>query len=174
MNKNRKIALGIDIGRVIINGDNKSKNDTSFIQENTMEKIVETPAMAGCFKAIEELVNIFEKRVWLVSKAYPNTQRKTIAWLEANKFFERTGINPDNLVFCLERPQKAEYCREFSLTHFIDDRLDVLNYVSSEANQCFLFGQQKGDVKIPSWVQWGSNWPETLRLVKESLRTKDE
>tara|TARA_R110002110_G_scaffold415797_1_gene656214 strand:- start:37139 stop:37648 length:510 start_codon:yes stop_codon:yes gene_type:complete len=169
MNKKRNIALGIDIGRVIINGDSKSNNDTSFIQENNMEKIVETSAMADCFDSIKELVKIFEHRVWLVSKAYPNTQRKTIAWLEANKFFEKTGVNRGNIVFCLERSEKAKYCKEHSLTHFIDDRIDVLNYISSETNHCFLFGKQKVDIQIPSWAQWGSNWLEILKLVKESL-----
>lgn len=103
------------------------------------------------------LVERFEGRVWLVSKAGPRVQEKTRHWLRHHRFFERTGIAPENLRFCLERPQKAEHCKELGITHFIDDRPDVLDHLEGVVRHRFLFGPQRkphvsaGVVTVPSW-----------------------
>ena len=78
-----------------------------------------------------ELTRAFAGRVWLVSKAGPRIQARTRSWLTARDFFRRTGVAKENLRFCRERPQKAEHARELVLTHFIDDRLDVLRALQS-------------------------------------------
>ena len=155
------MKLGIDIGRVLIAPDAPDgRADTSFIG-GTLKAALATPPYDGMFEAVPRLVALFGGRVWLVSKAGPKVQEKTRHWLQHHAFFERTGIAPDNLRFCLERPQKAHHCRELGITHFIDDRPDVLMHLQGLVPHRFLFGPQKkrstvsGIVPVPTWVQAG-------------------
>jgi hypothetical protein len=137
------MKLGIDIGRVLIAPDAPNGGgDTSFIG-GSLEAALETPPYEGMFDAVPELVRIFRGQVWLVSKAGPRVQEKTRCWLRHHSFFERTGIASDNLRFCLERPQKALHCRELAITHFVDDRPDVLGHLEGVVPNRFLFGPQK-------------------------------
>ena len=64
--------LGIDIGRVII-GPGEGPDDTSFIG-GSLEDALRTPPMDGAFDAIQQLVNTFDRRVWLVSKCFARYQ----------------------------------------------------------------------------------------------------
>jgi len=150
--------LGIDIGRVLIAPDAPDgKADTSFIG-GSLEAALATPPYEGVFEAVPVLVELFKGQVWLVSKAGPRVQDKTRHWLRHHAFFERTGIAPDGLRFCLERPQKAQHCRELAITHFIDDRLDVLMHLEGVVPSRFLFGPQRkvqsspGVTPILSWA----------------------
>src|SRR5215831_16130819 len=115
--KGEVMNLGIDIGRVLISPDPANgKADTSFIG-GSLEAALATPPYEGMFEAVPALVELFEGRVWLVSKAGPKVQEKTRHWLRRHAFFERTGIDPENLRFCIERPQKAQHCLELGITH---------------------------------------------------------
>lgn len=114
--------LGVDIGRVIIDGANEG-TDTSFFSQNYLDSIEVEHAV----EVLAELrAKRFHDRIWLVSKCYPNTQERTRHWLEHQRFFERTGIPNDHLRFCLKWFEKAPICRELGITHFVDDRLDIL------------------------------------------------
>jgi hypothetical protein len=151
--------LGIDIGRVLIAPEAvDGRADTSFIG-GSLEAALATPPYKGMFDTVPDLVRMFNGQVWLVSKAGPRVQEKTRHWLRHHLFFERTGISPANLRFCLERPQKASHCRELGITHFIDDRPDVLMHLEGVVGNRFLFGPQKkphsqaGVVPVPSWAE---------------------
>lgn len=135
--------LGIDIGRVLISPDApEGCADTSFIG-GTLADALATPPYPGMFDVVPGLVQLFEGRVWLVSKAGPKVQEKTRHWLRHHRFFERTGIPPDNLRFCLERSEKAGHCAGLGITHFVDDRPDVLGYLDGVVPHRFLFGPQR-------------------------------
>jgi hypothetical protein len=149
--------LGIDIGRVLIAPDAADgRADTSFIG-GSLEAALATPPYEGMFETVPDLVKRFGGQVWLVSKAGPRVQEKTRHWLRHQRFFERTGIAPDHLRFCLERPQKAQHCRELAITHFIDDRPDVLEHLEGVVRNRYLFGPQRkphfmaGVVAVPTW-----------------------
>ena len=115
-------GLGIDIGGVIIARVGRD-SDTSFFSE----KYLDTPAMPGAFEVIRRLVDErFGSRVFLVSKCGPKTRAKTLRWLKHHRFFERTGVKPKHLRFCVERIEKGPICRKLGITHFVDDHLDVL------------------------------------------------
>lgn len=150
--------LGIDIGRVLIAPDAiDGRADTSFIGGSLADALA-TPPYEGMFDVVPGLVQRFGGRVWLVSKCGAKVQEKTRHWLRHHRFFERTGISPHHLRFCLERPQKALHCRELGLTHFIDDRPDVLGHLEGLVPHRFLFGPQRkpfvrpGVVPVPSWA----------------------
>ena len=108
-----------------------------------VENAVRTPPCDGMFDVVPEVVSRFEGRVWLISKCGPRVQEKTRRWLAHHKFFERTGVHPDHLRFCLERPQKALHCAELGITHFIDDRRDVLEAMQAFVPNLYLFGPQR-------------------------------
>jgi len=148
--------LGIDIGRVIIAPSTTDDEDTSFFG-GTIEHVLATPACEGVYEVLPELVRRFEGRVWLVSKARQRVQEKTRAWLSHQRFFERTSIPADHLRFCLERADKATHCRELCITHFIDDRPDVLQHMSGIVEHRYLFGPQHdatpaGLTHVESWL----------------------
>jgi len=156
----QQARIGLDIGRVIINpAGTHGKEDTSFLGGSDANAM-ETPPSPGAFEVIRELVEFYEGRVWLVSKCGPRIQRRSRDWLRHQRFYEQTGLDRKNLRFCLKRPDKAIHCRQLQLTHFVDDRLDVLRHLRGVTPNRFLFGHQKPKVQIPDWVTPVTDWAE--------------
>jgi hypothetical protein len=90
----REPRLGIDIGRVIIDGSaHPDGGDTAFFagDEATM---LATPEMPGALAAIARLVTRFDGRVWLVSKCGPRVEARTRRWLAGHDIAGRTGLAP--------------------------------------------------------------------------------
>lgn len=120
-------VLGVDIGGVIITPARKA-GDTSFFSSDYLA----TPPMAGAFEAIAALARMrFGARVHLVSKCGPGVEAKTRAWLAHHAFHDITGVPEERLHFCRARADKAPICARLGVTHFIDDRLEVLGYLAS-------------------------------------------
>jgi hypothetical protein len=153
----REPRIGVDIGRVIINGDGA---DTNFFAHD-LDEVMRTPAVGGAFAAITRLVDRFDGKVWLVSKCGPKIQQRSLAWLDHHDFWAQTGVAKDNVRFCRERPEKAIHARKLALTHFVDDRLDVLGHLAGLVDRIYLFGPQprRGRVNLPGLVEapgWAS------------------
>jgi hypothetical protein len=156
--------LGIDIGRVIIGpADDDGSADTSFLS-GTPERAMQTPPAPA---AIARLSDAFDGAVWLISKCGPRVQAKTRRWLDHWRFWITTGVARDHLRFCLERPDKALHCRELGVTHFIDDRLDVLVHLRGFVPALYLFGHQRA--RAPDWVTPVITWPVALASVLSEL-----
>lgn len=136
------MKLGIDVGRVLISPGNDLEPDTSFIG-GSLEDALETPPYPGMFEVVPRLVERFKGQVWVISKCGPKVQEKTRQWMRHHRFFERTGIDAAHLRFCLRRPDKAIHCAELGITHFIDDRGDVLAAMEGVVPNLYLFGPQK-------------------------------
>ena len=167
-NKKRQQHLGVDIGRVIMAPVRDGQPDTSFLT-GTMEQAMETPPTEGAMEQITRLVDVSDGKVWLVSKAGPSIQKKTRRWFRQWRFFEQTGIPNTNLRFCLRRDQKAEHCRQLRLTHFVDDRLDVLKYLVDFVPFLFLFGEQRASQQTPDWARAVLTWDETTEKILKTL-----
>lgn len=134
--------LGVDIGGVLIDRINDS-TDTSFFSSNYLK----TTAVPGAFAAISFLnKGVFKDSVVLVSKCGANTQRKTLEWLQHNGFYTQTGLTPDKVHFCRERAEKEIICKRLGVTHFVDDRLEVLSYLESVPNR-YLFQGSAGEIQ---------------------------
>jgi hypothetical protein len=143
--------LGIDIGRVIIDGSSGS-GDTSFFSGDTAA-MLRTPAVPGAFAAIARLVPLFGE-TWLVSKCGPRVQRRSVEWLRHHRFFEVTGIAEGNVRFCLRRPEKAIHCADLGITHFVDDKPEVIAAVTPVVPHRYLF----------------ENWVATEAAILRDLR----
>ena len=101
-----------------------------------------------CFKAIRKLVEHFgPQHTFIVSKANAKMVRGTRLWLKEQLFYEKTGLLPDNVYFCTERPQKAEIVDVLGISHFIDDRWSVLEHLT-ECTARYLFPNHR-DNSVP-------------------------
>src|SRR4051812_21818344 len=134
-------TLGVDIGGVIIDRVNDAL-DTSFFGDNYLQ----TTAVPGVFDALQHLnAGRFAGRVYLVSKCGARVQAKTLAWLQQHAFYATTGILPEHVHFCRKRQDKAGICASLGITHFVDDRLEVLSYLDTVPAR-YLFGPDPAEV----------------------------
>lgn len=147
--------LGIDIGRVIIGPVVDGQQDTSFLGTRFEEAML-TPPADGAFDTIARLADDFEQ-IHLISKCGESVQRKSLGWLDHHDFYGVTGIPRDRVHFCRKRPDKAPIARRLRLTHFIDDRLDVLRPMRGIVQHLLLFGEQEASVH-PPWVRHVPDW----------------
>ena len=133
--------LGVDIGGVLIaRVDHRS--DTSFFGDNYLD----TPAVPGAVAALRRLAEgRFGENVFLVSKGGARTERRTREWLCQNLIYARTGLSPERLHFCRKRHEKAPICEALGITHFVDDRLEVLGYLESVPHR-YLFDPDPSEV----------------------------
>jgi hypothetical protein len=163
----REPRLGIDIGRVIIDGPAHAQGgDTAFFtgDEATM---LATPEVPGAVAAVARLVTRFDGRVWLVSKCGPRIQARTRRWLDAHDFYRRTGLPPDHLRFCRTRADKRLHCEQLELTHFIDDHPEVHAAIRGAVDHQYFFGPQRRPV--PDYGLHVSTWAHTERLIEQTL-----
>jgi hypothetical protein len=156
------MKLGIDVGRVLISAADDSAPDTSFIG-GSLEAALQTPPCEGMFDVVPRLVERFESRVWIVSKCGPRVQEKTRRWFSHHHFFERTGIPEANVRFCLKRPEKATHCAELGITHFIDDRTDVLEPMIGIVPGLYLFGPQRREPRADHPFTLTATWADVAR-----------
>ncbi|MEU8393410.1 hypothetical protein [Micromonospora sp. NPDC048842] len=155
--------LGVDIGGVIIepaDGD----ADTSFFGAHYLR----TPAVVGAFDALAALGPAFDE-VHLVSKCGEATERRTREWLAHHDFPARTGIPVERVHFCRTRPDKAPIAGRLGLTHFVDDKLEVLGYLDSVPHR-FLFRPRRAEVAahaamLPR-VRRVESWSELTPLLR--------
>jgi len=161
-------GLGIDIGRVLMcPTTDDGRPDTSFLSASDSAALA-TPAAPHAFEVIAELVPLFRNRVWLVSKAGPRIEGMTRRWLAHHRFFERCALPASHVRFCRRREDKRVHAVELGITHFIDDRRDVLQHLVGVVPALYLFGVQTE--RPPSWVTPVAGWRDVrARLVRPGV-----
>lgn len=159
-------VLGVDVGRVII-APSDGADDTSFLN-GTEDDAMGTPASEGCFEALQRLTQAFEGRVFIVSKAGPRVAARTERWFKHHRFFQQTGVSARNVRFCRERRQKRDHCLEHGITHFVDDRLDVLQNLVGLVPSLYLFGGDWSRREHPG-VQPVATWRSAERAIVATL-----
>ncbi len=136
-------SLGIDIGRVLMcPSDDDARPDTSFL-DLPEQRALALPASPYVWDVVPQLVRAFAGRVWLVSKAGARVEALSRRWLAHHRFFERVGLPAGAVRFCRRRPEKRIHAVELGLSHFIDDRSDVLAALVGVVPHLYLFGAQK-------------------------------
>ncbi|WP_405434135.1 hypothetical protein [Micromonospora sp. NBC_00617] len=155
--------LGVDIGGVLIEPADDDA-DTSFFGAHYLR----TPMVDGAFDALAALGPAFDE-VHLVSKCGESTERRTREWLAHHDFTARTGIPVERVHFCRTRPAKAPIARQLELTHFVDDRLEVLGYLDSVPHR-YLFRPRRAEVAayaalLPR-VRPVQSWAELADLLR--------
>jgi len=157
-------ALDVDIGGVVIQPADDDA-DTSFFGENYLR----TPPVPGALEGLAALVGVrFGTAVHLVSKCGEQTEARTREWLAHHDFFRRTGVPAENVHFCRTRAAKAPIAADLALTHFVDDRLEVLSYLTTVAHR-FLFRPRPAEVAAYAQhladVRRVESWPELVAAL---------
>ena len=117
-------VLGIDFGRTIC--DIGSGHVTTGRAE-VDPHFFDWPFVDGAVEQIKSLVSLFGPRsMHIVSKCAPESEEPIKEWLTRKEFWKLTGMKPENIHFCRERHEKNPICCEFGITHFVDDRREVL------------------------------------------------
>ncbi|BCJ61430.1 hypothetical protein Jiend_48520 [Micromonospora endophytica] len=159
--------LGIDIGRVIIDGSaHPCGGDTAFFSGDEATMLA-TPEVPGAIETIARLVPRFGGRVWLVSKCGPRVQARTLRWLVAHDFYRRTGVDRNQVRFCRARADKRVHCLDLDLTHFVDDHPEVHAAIRGAVAHQYFFGPQRRPV--PRYGHPTPTWVDVERLVTRSL-----
>jgi hypothetical protein len=156
--KNQKSRIGIDFGRVIMCAVQNGVQDTSFLGVS-FEAAMKTPATPGAIECIGKLVQRYDGRVFIVSKCGESVENKTRGWLSRNDVYAKTGLSKDQVHFCKKRKDKAPICRKFGITHFIDDRVDVLSHMVGIVPNLYLFGEQSKS-SHPPWAEALLDWEQ--------------
>ncbi len=164
MNRPRTPRIGLDFGGVIVESKRSSVGEDTVLASTDGIQI----ARPGVFNAVEELVSLCEGRIWIVSQAGLRTQAGTRKWLETTDFFGRTGLEPEHVRFCLEREGKLGICRELAITHFVDDRIHVMQILRHDVPHLYLFGQAGDEKYCPPWATFVSSWAQIVGRIKAS------
>lgn len=162
-----KMILGVDVGGVIIDGVKNDGTDTSFFGKNYLK----TSAVPGVFEALAFLRPRFDD-IYIVSKCGEHIQKKTREWLAHQDFYGRTEILEENIRFCLERPEKAPLCESLGITHFVDDKLEVLSYLHSVPHRYAFQSQVQEEQEYSSllpFVTRVQSWAELREKILESF-----
>lgn len=137
---NQPDVLGVDVGGVII--DSVSEDPV------VGDRFGAAAQVAGAFEAIARLVEgRFGDRVWLVSRCSEDAEPRIRDWPERRDFFGATGVARDQVRFCRRRSDKAEICGALGVTHFVDDRLEVLSHLVGKVRHLYLFHSRVEDVE---------------------------
>jgi len=162
----REPRLGIDIGRVIIDGPaHPGGGDTAFFRGDEAA-LLATPEVEGAVEVIARLVELFGGRVWLVSRCGPVVQARTLRWLDGHDFYRRTGLPPEHVRFCRTWPDKRDHCEELALTHFVDDHPKVHEAIRGTVDYQYFFGPQK---RLPDYGIHALTWAEAGDMIAGSL-----
>ncbi len=156
--------FGVDVGGILIDRAN-DRSDTSFFGARYLESSPVPDALESIVRLARAGIEIV-----IVSKCGATIERKTREWLAHRRFHEQTGIGAERLRFCRERADKAAICRELGVTHFVDDRLEVLSYLETVPH-LYLMNANPREVEhfsraLPR-VRLVSGWLELTRLVLE-------
>lgn len=162
--KTRKV-LGVDIGNVIIN-NRLNDPEINKVDERVYAAF---PPSDGVFDSLKTLSDYFSSEVYLISKCTEWAQEQILLWLKAHDFYAKTGVKEENVYFVRQRHEKDEVCRNLSITHFIDDRLEVLGYMVESTPNLILFQPDESEVKefeqFLSKVSIANNWTEVVEKI---------
>jgi hypothetical protein len=93
----------------------------------------------GSFDALRDIVRSGHfKEIRIISKANLLTRVIFLARLRFMNFWGYTGIPRNNLHFCFHYEDKAAICVKYSVTHFVDDRLRVMQYLTTAPHRYLL------------------------------------
>lgn len=161
MRDKRPLALGIDFGGVlIIRGTYGIKTSLRTGNYQIARKMPEA------FESIRRLMEgKFGKRGYIISRCGKGAEQEILDWLEHHNFFETTGISRSHVYFCRERHEKAAICEKLGITHMIDDRLEVLSYLTTVRVRYLFQGRAEenlGYEKHLKKVRQVSSWREIV------------
>lgn len=163
LQENVAANLGLDIGRVIL------RQDTDLHERLDFNKMVYLPDALEVIPQLVRHPNISD--VYLISKCGPVVEEGTKDFFKRTNFYKQTGIVEKNVFFCRKREDKAPIAASIGITHFVDDREDVLRFMNSVMHK-YLFRFDAGDEMgsaASSSLQVVNSWTDLLRGIQQSF-----
>ncbi len=154
-------VLGVDIGGVIR-------------QRECLELPEPKILIEGVIPAIRDLTlrQFGPDNVVIISRQQRALWDNTTSWLVSQGFFQQTGVRPDNVHYCLDRNEKAGIAGHLGVTHFVDNRLEVFQHMTSRVTNKFLFRPQKCELENPREVGYVSvvwSWKEAAERITQTF-----
>lgn len=154
-----QVALGVDFGDVII--QLQPTAGISFYDHTYLS----CPQLPGAMAALTKLRKKFLEKIYIISKCAPYEEIKILNWLEARSFFAITGIHKNHVIFCRQREEKAVIAQQINLTHFIDDKIDVLQHMNTVTHLYLM--QNYGSINNTRILPVAS-WDQAVTLITQS------
>ncbi|HJS83673.1 MAG TPA: hypothetical protein VJ742_12645 [Nitrososphaera sp.] len=153
--------VGFDIGGVLIRAI-EDRSDTSFFSDNYLR----TPPVEGAFDAVRDIVaEIGPQNAYIISKCGEKIEAKTRNWLSWQSFDVHTKFDWEHILYCRKRPDKAPLAKELELTHFVDDRLDVLVYMDSVDHRLLYGEAPQIRPHLPEGITLVESWNEIKAYI---------
>ena len=159
--------LGVDVGGVILDWVRTAGTDVDFSGDNYLN----TPTIEDSFEALATLnAGRFRDSVYLVSR-YPVEKGPTRVreWLKHQDFYGKTSILEGNLLQLTERQEKTPICQRLGITHFVDDRVEVLRHMVGIVPNLYLFQGLDEDKKAADafpQIQFFEGWASLLTELR--------
>lgn len=148
--------LGLDIGGVI----EKRGKFPPFLP------------VPDAFSSIKQLNKKPFEEIFIVSAVNNKLMENGIRlWLARQGFFKKTGISRKDVIFCRERCEKREICKEHvpHPTHFVDDRMEILSSLVGVVPNLYLFDPDQKEIKpytaFLEYVHQVASWKELTKLL---------
>lgn len=155
--------IGIDIGGVITLPPKGIDREDPFVGKDYLL----VPKVDDSFSVIAELVEKFH--VVIISKAGAVVQRKTNEWFEDQNFFQKTGLPHTRVFYTATRDEKTRVAIEHGVTHFIDDKLEVLGYMMGCIPNLFAFNTERRQRErypyVATMVAHVNSWQELRGIL---------
>lgn len=81
------------------------------------------------FRVIKRILLEISPLAYIVSRVNEEQKTRAINWLYDNDVYAKTGLLKDNVFWCKERHEKGPIVQTLGITHFIDDRPEVMKYL---------------------------------------------
>lgn len=143
--------LGVDIGGVIASRKN-SKGERTYLSS---EQFLDCLPMEGVYDALRKLAEKYD--LYIVSRGEEKTDESSETWL--NVWGIDKIIPPNQCHRCRKIEEKGDICARLGITHFVDDRKDVLDLLPQNIvrlhfqtpEQLIKYGS--GGINVESWKQ---------------------
>ena len=143
-------VLALDLGGVVFLPDSPMQ-----ISEHTLQRI-------------SDLVRLFgPEHSYIISKAGPKMEANARTALERHDFYHQTGFLEPHLHFCLTRSEKAPLALHHRVTHFVDDRSSVHQYLTNVPYR-FKFPHRKDNHLVPG-IRLVDGWESLIPAIQSTL-----
>lgn len=151
--------LGIDFGNTIVGVLAPADRSRHLRKE-------EFPEAVAVIRKLAE--HHFGEEIYVISKVSPGGKEKVLAWMEKNDFYCRFGIPSEHVFFCAKRHEKGPIAERLGLTHFIDDRPEVMMHMR-DVERRILFNPVPADYALfkehLDGVEIVNSWSEVGHLL---------
>ena len=162
----KKGILGVDVGGVVLDFIPYFNTELDFGGNNYLQ----TPEMKDAISSIKKLnESKFKGNIFVVSKHGKDGPGRILEWLHSKNFFANTGIPENHFFPCAERHEKEGIVRKLGITHFVDDRAEVLEPMVNVVPNLYLFQnlhENKEDfAHVHDKMTFIQSWKDLLSLL---------